>query len=72
MSYTSTMRPWPMWGGAYTVGPHTYIDTLPGSRWASGTTCWVAVSYRLIMASRVPSSRPGPARNSGREAPVRP
>src|SRR5688500_15221038 len=35
-----------MWGGAYTVGPHTYIDTFPGSRVSNGTTWPRAVSKR--------------------------
>src|SRR5262245_47373699 len=38
-------RPWPRCGGAYTVGPHRYIDTEPGSRRASSRTSLVAVSY---------------------------
>ena len=38
MSQTRAKRPWPMWGSAYTVEPHTYIDTRPGSRRSSSCT----------------------------------
>src|SRR3954447_10469546 len=45
------MRPCPRWGGPYTVGPHTYIDTLPGSRRSRGNTSPLAVSNRRNMGA---------------------
>ena len=33
-------RPWPMWGGSYTVGPHTYMTDRPRARVAGArATC---------------------------------
>src|SRR4051794_8710777 len=51
-SNTSENRPWPTCGGPYTVGPHTYIDTLPGSRNSTGRTSPAAVSNRRNMSAQ--------------------
>ena len=38
MSKVYAVRAWPTWGSSYTVGPHTYIDTRPGTSGSNGTT----------------------------------
>src|SRR3954466_5439198 len=52
MSNASAVRPWPTCGTSYTVGPHTYIESLPGSRVVSSTVSRRRVSRIRTMAGR--------------------
>src|SRR5687768_4623409 len=64
MSKTRRWRPWPRWATSWTVGPQTYIDTLPGSRVVSSTNPPIAVSWTRSTPVRYPHHavhRPGKA-----------